>query len=218
MQFHAGHRESTGRNGFRNPLAIIDATVQRLGVALEVSQPEFTPRVQKVRRAVARILNLLDNCLTEDRLAATDLVLRSESLDLREHLLHSYGEPSAPSYQRLRLVLPEEPQWVQCDRSLVDIALKYSPENTQATIRLEPHMRPGKIAIRVEDQGPGVATADRERIFHKFYRCAGNERVHGSGLGLYLARELARRQGGNVTLAPESAHQGAIFTLTLPQF
>ena len=209
---------------FRTPLAIIDATVQRLGFAKELTPSNLAPRVDKIRRAVARILNLLENCLTEDRLAATELILHVEPVDLKALIERGYGEAIGPSSQRIRLVLPDDAQWVEGDRHLIDIALsnlvtnalKYSPEDTPVTITLQPDAVAGQIAIHVQDQGQGIRTDDREQIFDKFFRSADNQRIPGSGLGLHLARELARRHGGNVTLAPQSDALGAVFTLTLP--
>ena len=108
---------------FRTPLAIIDATVQRLSFAKELTPSDLAPRIDKVRRAVARILNLLENCLTEDRLAATELILHVEPVDLKALIERSYGEASASPSQRIRLVLPDDAQWVEGDRHLIDIAL-----------------------------------------------------------------------------------------------
>lgn len=209
---------------FRTPLAIIDTTAQRLGSKLELKQPEWAARLAKIRRATTRLLSLLDNCLTEDRLVASDLVLHAAPVDLRESLLQSYGDKGAQSSPRIRLILPETPLWAHCDRHLLDIALsnlvgnalKYSPEESTVTVRLQADALPGKIAVRVEDRGPGVAPADRERIFDKFFRSAADQRVPGAGLGLHLARDLARRHGGDVTLEPEDARPGAVFTLSLP--
>ena len=209
---------------FRTPLAIIDTTVQRMGLKLELHLPELTPRVGKIRRAVMRMLNLLDNCLTEERLNTTDLVLHTESVELRDFILRSYGEAGAQSSPRIQLVLPEVPEWARCDRHLIDIALsnlvnnalKYSPESSPVTIRMEPKDRQGKIAIHVEDEGEGVPLADRELIFEKFFRSNGNQSVSGAGLGLHLARVLALHHGGNVTLTSQPQRQGSVFTLTLP--
>lgn len=209
---------------FRTPLAIIDTAAQRMVFTLESRMPELTPRVSKIRRAVTRMLNLLDNFLTEERLNTANLALHTEPVELRDFILQSYGESGAQSSPRVHLVLPETAQWVTCDRHLIDIALsnvvnnalKYSPDDSPVTIRLESAALPGKIAIRVEDQGEGVPPADRERIFDKFFRSNGNQSVSGAGLGLHLARGLAQHHGGNVTLEPQSEHRGAIFTLTLP--
>lgn len=208
---------------FRTPLAIIDAAAQRLNLALEQHHPTLTPSVHKIRRAVSRLTNLMRNCLTEDRLTTTDLVPQIEPVDLNTLILRSYGEESVHSSPRIRLVLPETPLRVHCDPQLIDIALtnlvtnalKYSPDDCLVTIRLLPGTQPGMIAIRVEDHGKGVPPADRERIFDKFHRGANHQRISGAGLGLHLARDLARRHGGDVTLEPECEGFGAVFTLTI---
>lgn len=208
---------------FRTPLAIIDAAAQRLNLALEQHQPTLTPNVHKIRRAVSRLTNLMRNCLTEERLATSDLVPKIEAVDLNTLILRSYGEESVQNSPRIRLVLPETPLQVHCDPQLIDIALtnlvtnalKYSPDDCLVTIRLLPDAQPGKIAIRVEDHGKGVPPADRERIFDRFYRGANHQRISGAGLGLHLARDLARRHGGDVTLEPECEGFGAVFTLTI---
>ncbi|MBN9421905.1 MAG: hypothetical protein BGO63_15470 [Candidatus Accumulibacter sp. 66-26] len=210
---------------FRTPLAIIDTAAQRMGPALEQRQPDLLPKVGKIRRAVARQLNLLENCLAEDRLAASELALYLESVDLRDFLVRTYGGKALQGAQRLRLRLPETAEWVECDRHLIDVvlsnlvsnALKYSPEESPVTIRLLPDARPGQVLIRVEDEGRGVPPEEREHIFGKFLRGEGNQRISGAGLGLHLARELARRHGGDVVLEPDGTAPGAAFTLILPR-
>lgn len=210
---------------FRTPLAIIDTTAQRMGPVLEQRQPDLLPKVGKIRRAVARQLNLLENCLAEDRLAASELALYLEGIDLRDFLVRAYGGKALQGAQRLRLELPETAQWVECDRHLIDVvlsnlvsnALKYSPEDSPVTIRLLPDAQPGQVLIRVEDEGRGVPPEEREHIFGKFLRGEGNQRISGAGLGLHLARELARRHGGDVVLEPAGTVPGAAFTLSLPR-
>ena len=72
----------------------------------------------------------------------------------------------------------------------------------------------GIAAIIVADQGKGIAPADHERIFEKFERVDPRE-PGGSGLGLYIARRLARAMGGDVTV-DSAPGQGARFVFTLP--
>lgn len=212
----------------RTPMAIIDTAAQRLDMVLKSTQPELVPRIDKIRRAVARQLNLLENCLAEDRLSATELALHLERVDLRDFLVRNYRGDGLQTMQRIHLDLPVDAQWIECDRHLFDVmlsnlvsnALKYSPDDSKVTIRLlantvdAPH---DHISIQVEDRGCGVPPAERERIFDKFRRGEGNQSTSGAGLGLYLARELARRHGGDVVLEPAGAMGGATFTLSLPR-
>jgi len=72
------------------------------------------------------------------------------------------------------------------------------------------------VAVEVQDQGPGIRPKDRERIFDQFFRSEGQPHTTGAGLGLHLARTLARRHGGDIVLAPSEPGQGARFILTLP--
>jgi len=74
----------------------------------------------------------------------------------------------------------------------------------------------GRAVLDVRDHGPGVPPDERERIFEPFYRlAAARESGHGSGLGLALVREIARRHGGDaVCLAAECS--GSRFCVDLP--
>jgi hypothetical protein len=69
--------------------------------------------------------------------------------------------------------------------------------------------------IAVRDQGPGIANEDRERVFERFYRMADHERVSGTGLGLPIARDLARAMGGELDVASVPGI-GSSFVLVLP--
>ena len=217
---------------FRTPLAIIDATTQRLDMQLEKTQPELMPRTEKIRRAIRRLLSLLENCLAEDRLAASDLVLNLEHLELCDFLRHTYGVDGLQASPQIHLELPVDAQWVECDRHLFDVALsnlvsnaiKYSPNGSPITIRLRVNQvdgAPDQILVQVADQGRGVSPQDRERIFDKFRRGENNQSTPGAGLGLHLARELARRHGGDVVIEPSNTAPdgapGATFTLSLPR-
>jgi signal transduction histidine kinase len=101
--------------------------------------------------------------------------------------------------------------------SLLDNAAKHAPD--KAPIRVEAR-RVGALAVlAVEDTGPGVPPADRERIFERFTQLdsGATRRAGGVGLGLYIARQLASAQGGELLLAdPTPPGQGARFELRLP--
>ena len=103
-------------------------------------------------------------------------------------------------------------------RNLVDNALLYTPRGGTVTVRLLADPFGQVAALLVEDNGPGIAEAERELVFQPFYRAPGSE-VDGSGLGLAIVREIAERHGGSVSVAPaQPRHQppGTCVTLRLP--
>jgi signal transduction histidine kinase len=75
----------------------------------------------------------------------------------------------------------------------------------------------GRLVMEVSDTGIGIAPDEQERIFEKFYRAKDPRvgKITGSGLGLALAREVARFHGGDVTVQSE-VDKGSMFTLVLP--
>jgi two-component system OmpR family sensor kinase len=82
-------------------------------------------------------------------------------------------------------------------RNLLDNAVKYSPDGGQVDISLAE--RDGAACIVVEDSGPGIPEAERERVFDRFYRVAGSSST-GSGLGLAIVKTIAQRHGAVVGL------------------
>jgi signal transduction histidine kinase len=97
---------------------------------------------------------------------------------------------------------------------LLDNAVGYAAPGTP--IRLEAARRDDQVVLAVQDHGPGIPEADRERIFEQFTRLQPARR-RGLGLGLYIARSLARAQGGElVAVDPVGAEAGARFELRLP--
>jgi signal transduction histidine kinase len=96
--------------------------------------------------------------------------------------------------------------------NLITNAIRYSPEGGQVWIRLE--REDDLAAVIVADQGKGIAPEDQERIFGKFERVDPTE-PGGTGLGLYIARRLARAMGGDIAV-DSGPGQGARFTFTLP--
>jgi signal transduction histidine kinase len=101
-------------------------------------------------------------------------------------------------------------------RNLLDNAAKYG--GADKPVRISVALQGAAAAIDVSDQGIGLAETEREKIFEKFYR-VGDEMVRqaeGSGLGLYLARELVRQMGGNLVAESPGLGQGTTFRITLP--
>jgi two-component system, OmpR family, phosphate regulon sensor histidine kinase PhoR len=99
--------------------------------------------------------------------------------------------------------------------NLIENAMKYSPEGGLVEVKLEPHN--GHLCIAVRDEGLGIPANEQRLIFDKFYRVDPNltRGVGGTGLGLYVCRELVRLMGGRIWV--ESAHgKGSTFFVDLP--
>jgi two-component system, OmpR family, phosphate regulon sensor histidine kinase PhoR len=98
--------------------------------------------------------------------------------------------------------------------NLLDNAAKYG----SAPVKVSAESTNGVVRIAVSDSGPGIGAADRERIFEKFYRADPQltGAASGTGLGLYISRELAERMGGRLALT-SAPGEGAKFVVELPR-
>jgi signal transduction histidine kinase len=107
---------------------------------------------------------------------------------------------------------------LQALTNLLDNAARHSPEGVP--IRLEAKRQGAHAVVAIQDEGPGVPLAERERVFERFIRLdddSAARRGGGVGLGLYVARRLARAQGGDLRIGePVGADRGARFELILP--
>ncbi|MGP1674441.1 MAG: sensor histidine kinase, partial [Candidatus Limnocylindrales bacterium] len=141
-----------------------------------------------------------------DALGAVSAGLLPIALDRGVHL-----ETTAPP--RMRAAVGDRRRVEQILTNLAANALKFGGEGgeIELTGRFE-----GVVAVlAVRDEGPGVDPEDRTRIFERFYRMADHERVTGTGLGLPIARDLARAMGGDLDLASVTGI-GSSFVLVLP--
>ncbi len=212
----------------RTPLTALVSRTQILERRLARSEP-VDDVVAKLGRDAAAMSETLDELLTaasaEADLSGTQVPAQSEPSAATEDavlrltpLAEARGvrlvfEADAPgALSALRVSLPASALSRACI-VLIDNALNYSPEGGTVTVRVTLHGR--AVAIRVEDQGPGIAPAERERIFERFARGAETGKRRGFGLGLSLVRELAERAGGTVAIERTSA-EGTVFLLSLP--
>jgi hypothetical protein len=101
---------------------------------------------------------------------------------------------------------------------LLENAFKYSPDGGVVTIAARAVAEDCSIEVTVRDEGIGIAPADTERVFERFVQgdAGDRRRFGGIGLGLYIVRQLARAQGGDVTAAP-APDRGTIMRLALRQ-
>ena len=97
--------------------------------------------------------------------------------------------------------------------NLVDNALRYTPAGGIVTVRLE--SLPQRLLLSVEDNGPGIAPALRERVFERFFRIDDRD-SDGCGLGLAIVREYARQAGASLSLETPAGGAGLAVRVALP--
>lgn len=102
--------------------------------------------------------------------------------------------------------------------NLLDNAVKYSTKEVQISVEVAT-IDGRKVAVRIEDRGVGIPSAQLKRIFNRFYRVPGRvmARVKGTGLGLFIVRSVVERHGGRVFAESEGQGHGSKFTVQLPR-
>jgi two-component system phosphate regulon sensor histidine kinase PhoR len=172
-----------------------------------------------------RLVQIVEEILLASELTSGQLALRLEAVDaawLAERAVEA-TRPRLPENLSLELAAAESLPPVNADESkarqvlvnLIDNAVKYSPKGGRIELRLE--RRNGFVEIAVEDEGLGIPTSEQEHIFEKFYRLDPDmaRGVGGTGLGLYICRELAERMGGRVRVTSRPG-AGSTFFFELP--
>ncbi len=100
--------------------------------------------------------------------------------------------------------------------NLLDNAIKYSGEHSKILMRTEEMA--SYVRISVEDYGIGIPKEERHQIFKRFYRGKLVSHLEGSGVGLYLAREIMEKQNGTIfVLSRPGKQKGSIFSVQLPK-
>ena len=100
--------------------------------------------------------------------------------------------------------------------NLIDNAVKYSPDGGAVVVRTAP--ADSSVRVEVTDQGLGIAPGEQQAVFEKFYRADPQLRAvpSGTGLGLYICRELVRRMGGTIGVRSQPG-EGSTFYFELPK-
>ena len=187
--------------------------------------PQRLRPVLPMLRAKASQINLLANEMVEAaRLEDGRVQLKRKRVDLREMVRRNVATAETTATPRHRVRFDDRiggELWVLGDvlrleiiiANLLDNAIKYSPKGGDVTAQLS---MSGDVAVlRVQDQGIGIAPEDMKRLFVRFSRVSKLKDVPGTGLGLYLARELARLHKGEIA-ATSTPGEGSEFVLSLP--
>ena len=208
----------------RTPITTILGTTELLSRPGRVDDPVVrAAMLTDVRAESERLHRLVEDLLVLSRVERGRLVVDAEPLQLSRllGLVVAHEAEELPSIH-VRLVLPAalpvvsgEATYVeQIVRNLLENAAKYAPADTDVVVSAE--RVDDDVVIRVSDDGPGIPRASREHIFDLFYRDPETARsVAGSGIGLFVCRNLVEAMGGTMTV-DASPSGGAEFAFSLP--
>jgi PAS domain S-box-containing protein len=217
---------ATVSHELRTPLAAVHGAAKTLQRDDMVPGSEvFGSLLALISEQSERLAVMVDDILLASRINSPELKIAKEHVHVARLAAEVIAAARAHACERLELdlVAPASVPHVVADRdklrqvltNLVANAVKYSPEGGRVEIDMKP--REDSLDILVRDEGLGIAVAEQTLIFEKFYRVDANmiRGVSGSGLGLYICRELVHRMDGTIAVESQPG-QGSTFVLTLP--
>ncbi len=191
---------------------------------LSVGDDKARRRLGLIREETSRLSRIVDNVLAFARIERGKMETRAEPCEV-DAVLSELRETFAPLFERKSIVCEYENRVsgrLEMDRdafsqilsNLLSNVEKYAGEAARARVLIEGSEH--EIIVEVTDNGPGIPTGARHRVFQPFERAGSrvNEGASGTGLGLAISRELAGRMGGSLELLPSDA--GARFRLVVP--
>jgi PAS domain S-box-containing protein len=219
---------ATVSHELRTPLAAIYGCARTLlRTDLELAEADQSRLLEVIAQESERLTRIVGDILLANQIEAGRLKLTDQEFDIARLLRDVIAEVEASLTGNeeisLQLFAPgsiapvsgDEDKLRQVLLNLIDNAVKYSPDGGRVEIELT--QRDSGLRISVRDYGLGIPHGEEQRIFGKFYRVDPQQTrgVGGTGLGLYICRELVRRMEGRVSVSSQEG-QGSTFTVDLP--
>ncbi len=199
---------------------------EELGSSLSEQQRDF---LETVARNGRHLLELINELLDLQRIAAGRMELKPEAVDLAALLTETTGSVQAQvqKHRHAMAVSPTPPGLrVQADRgrvrqvllNLLSNAIKFTPDGGRITVAAGPVNGRSEVRIAVTDTGIGIAADDQPKLFQEFSQldASASRKYEGTGLGLALSRRLIELHGGAIGVESEMG-KGSTFWFTLPQ-
>jgi PAS domain S-box-containing protein len=217
---------STVSHELRTPLAAIyGASRTLLRGDIELSEERRFSLLEVIGNESDRLARTVNAILWASSLDSGTLRISVESCDPRQLVREVVDAARTHLPERITLAVWDTqplPQ-IDCDpdnvrqvlSNLIDNAVKYSPGGGVIEVRVE--RQPNSVRFSVRDEGLGIAEFEQRRIFEKFYRVDPNlsRGIGGTGLGLYICRELVRRMNGQIWVESREG-EGSTFAFELP--
>lgn len=193
---------------YRTPLSIIRTNLDILEARGGEVATTLRPYLEKMRRAEGRLIEVMEVALARVRLDELSPDSKFSPLRLAALLREAVAETRGLRPERQIEAEIADEAWEVCGDALLlktallnllDNAVKYSPPDSVIQVSLGAEKEAAVILIR--NQGEGIAAAEQERVFDKYYRGARSSGSSGAGVGLYLVRRIIEQHQGTVSLA-----------------
>ena len=214
---------------FRTPLTVMQGYFELLSEMEDASPSLRRSFLDKARRACDELVLLQANIMDASRIEVDSATLHFASMELRNicTAVIDLFEPWFLQQQRsieidiapCLLVWTDELRLKQVLHNLIANALRYSPPHTPICVTATREQEAGMVRVRVSDRGLGIPADKQEAIFDKFVRLDRDLHgtVRGSGLGLFITRQLVEAMGGTITVESSGIQgEGSTFSCTLP--
>jgi PAS domain S-box-containing protein len=210
----------------RTPMtAVLGAAKTLLRDDIALSPERRQQLLEMIGAQGTRLTQITEEVLLANRLDRGDLRIDSERVDLSQLVSHAVETMGHDAPESISLsaatngsaeAIGDRDRIEQVLVNLIDNALKYSPEGGEVVVRTVPSA--ASVRVEVADQGVGIPPSEQEAVFEKFYRADSQHRAvpGGTGLGLYICRELVQRMGGTIGVRSRPG-EGSTFWFQLPR-
>jgi signal transduction histidine kinase len=217
---------SMASHEFRTPMTVIDGHARRLDKTRDAVTPaEIGERAGKIRSAVLRMTQLIDNLLNSSRLidGGAGLYISPSRMDMTALLqevcqLHREMVPGLQIVERFApapvAMIGDAKLLFQAVSNILANAVKYSPDGGAVEVAMESSA--SEVVVAISDRGIGIPAADLEHLFERYHRGSNVSGIVGTGVGLYLVKTIVELHHGTVDVQSEEG-EGSRFTIRLPR-
>jgi signal transduction histidine kinase len=215
---------SMASHELRTPITVLRGFTQLLTRQLDqLGMQESVSLLNTMDVQISKLVKLIDELLDASKIQAGRLDYEEKPVDIDALVLETVEMLQANTSSHVlyitgathATILGDKDRLGQVFINLITNAVKYSPQANRVDITLSSTQHVAFISVR--DYGVGIAPTHQKHIFDRFYRVhdSSNKSFKGLGLGLYIARDIVQRHGGDLTVESEEG-KGSTFTISLP--